>query len=146
MRVLTISAVLTESTGLILLARRKNSALWRLPGGAAPPGASVSRLLVSLCRRQVGVAPDFLAPLLEFDVLGRRVLVGRDEIQPERARACGWIEAVQWCQPNRLPLGIDPLTAMVISLTRSPQQPRPDGRVPNATATDLARAVEHSGR
>ncbi len=121
MPLLSVSALLFDSAGSILLVHRKGSALWRLPGGDISRTASVMGMLVSLSRRQVGVAPDFVSPLFTFEFSGRRVIVGRDEIPHERARACGWIESVQWCRPDGLPLGLDPLAGMAISLREDPR-------------------------
>jgi ADP-ribose pyrophosphatase YjhB (NUDIX family) len=118
---LAVSALLTDGRGNVLLIRRKRSALWRLPGGEISPQASVTGMLVSLCRRQVGVVPDFVQPLFRIEFSGRRVTVGRDEIRHEQARACGWVEAVQWCRPDALPLGVDPLAAVAISLQTDPR-------------------------
>ena len=132
---LLVSALLTDADGSILLVRRKRSALWRLPGGEVGREASIARVLVSLCRRQTGVAPDFVAPLFTFVFSGRRVIVGRDEVRHEQARACGWIESVQWCAPDRLPVGVDPLAAMAISLRRGPHQPAIGVGNPEGAAT-----------
>ena len=117
MQHLTVSALLTDAAGLILLVRRKGSALWRLPGSVIRSTASVGGMLVSLCRRQAGVAPDFVAPFFDFEFSGRRVVVGRDEIRHEQARACGWVEAVQWFRRDALPVGIEPFAAVAISLS-----------------------------
>jgi len=119
MPAITVSALLTDPAGAILVVRRKGTALWRLPGGIISTGASVTGMLLSFCRRQVGVAPDFVAPLFEFEFSGRRVVVGRDEIRHAQARACGWIESVQWCRRDALPVGLDPLAAMAISLSEA---------------------------
>jgi ADP-ribose pyrophosphatase YjhB (NUDIX family) len=120
MPLLTVSALLTDASGMILLVRRKNSALWKLPGGDIGRAASATVMLASLCRRQVGIVPDFVAPLYAFEFAGRRVFVGRDVVRHEQARACGWIEAVEWCHRGSLPVGVEPIAAMAISLSDRP--------------------------
>jgi hypothetical protein len=133
----TVAALLSDAAGMILLVRRKRSALWRLPGGDVGPHASAAGMLVSLCRRQAGVAPEFVAPWFEFTIVGRRVLVAPAEIRHEQARACGWIEAVQWCRPDHLPVALDPAAAMAISLAEA-------GRV-RAAARALVRSGHPAG-
>lgn len=118
---LTVSALLTDAAGAVLLVRRKRSALWSLPGGEISVTASISGMLLSLCRRQVGVTPDFIRPFYTFEFSGRRVIVGQDDVRHEQARACGWIESVQWCRPEALPVGTDPLAAVAISLRNDPK-------------------------
>jgi hypothetical protein len=120
MPLLTVSALLTDAAGMILLVRRKQSVLWRLPGGDISHTASATGMIVSLCRRQIGVAPDFVAPMYAFEFAGRRVFVGCDVIPHDQARACGWIEAVQWARRGALPVGVDPIAAMAISLSDRP--------------------------
>lgn len=137
---LTVAALLTDAAGSILLVRRKGSALWRLPGGAISYQASVTGMLISLCRRQAGVAPDFVAPFFRFEFAGRTVLVGRDSIPHERARACGWIEAVTWCERGALPMNVDPVAAMTIGLAGS-SHPVPGAAQSPVDADDLARSL-----
>lgn len=113
-----ILALLTDEAGRTLLVRRKDSALWALPGGTLRPSADPVALLISCCRRQVGVGPDFVAPPIEMFVAGRTFLVARDEIPHERARACGRVEESRWFAGTELPLNVAPVARMIIINSR----------------------------
>lgn len=118
----TILALLTDTQGNLLLVRRKESLLWSLPGGVLrTPVRSRSEFLAVCCRRQVGVTPEFVAPLREFEFAGQAVAVGTDDIAHERARACGRVEISRWFQPDELPVDFAPLARMAVGLFR----PRP---------------------
>lgn len=113
----TILALLTDAAGELLLVRRKDSSLWSLPGGVLRvPVRSRCAFLIVCCRRQVGVAPDFVAPLREFEFAGKGVVVGTDEIPHDRARACGRVEVSRWFRPDELPVELAPLARMAIGL------------------------------
>lgn len=131
---LIVSAVLTDADGSVLLMRRKRSVLWRLPGGETTYDASIMRLLVSLCRRQVGVAPDFVDAPFTFEFAGQRVIVACDEVPNDKVRACGWVDAVQWFRPDALPLEIEPVAAVAISLRHDDQARQILKRRPMMTA------------
>jgi ADP-ribose pyrophosphatase YjhB (NUDIX family) len=117
MPVQTILALLNDSAGNLLLVRRKESLLWSLPGGVLrTPTRMRAEFLAVCCRRQVGVTPDFVAALREFEFAGQGVAVGSDEICQHRARACGRVESSRWFRSSELPVDLAPLARMAIGL------------------------------
>ena len=81
-----VLALLTDSSGRVLLVRRKDSLLWSLPGSALRSSvASRSDFLAVCCRRQIGVTPDFVAPLAELVFSEQSVALGVDGGGPKRA-------------------------------------------------------------
>jgi hypothetical protein len=74
------------------------------------------QFLAVCCSRQVGVTPDFVAPLREFTFAGQRVLFGVDEIAATRARACGRVAESNWFRPDTLPVDLAPTARFAISL------------------------------
>lgn len=119
MNMQAVLALLTDSAGEVLLVRRKESLLWSLPGGVLRmPVRSRSEFLAVCCRRQVGLAPDFVAPLREFEFAGQAVAVGLDDVPRERARACGRVQESRWFRADDLPMDLAPLARMAIGLHR----------------------------
>jgi ADP-ribose pyrophosphatase YjhB (NUDIX family) len=115
----TVLALLTEAAGEVLLVRRRDSLLWSLPGGVLRhPSSSRTAFLAVCCRRQVGVAPDFVVPLREFEFAGQGVAVGIDDVARERVRACGRVTESQWFRYDALPVDLAPLARMAIGLHR----------------------------
>jgi hypothetical protein len=78
--------------------------------------SSRAEFLAVCCRRQVGVAPDFVTPLREFEFAGQAVAVGIDEVPQERVRACGRVTESRWFKPDVLPVDLAPLARMAIGL------------------------------
>lgn len=111
-----VYALLHDSSGSILLARRRGTVLWGLPGGEVRSTTPLSELLGTYCARQVGMAPDFVAAFAEFTLAGKRIAVGVDQIPTARAAARGRVEAVCWMNPGKIPGEIDPVARMAIAL------------------------------
>ncbi len=110
-------ALLSDSSGRVLLVRRKDSALWSLPGSAVRvPAASRSEFLAGCCRRQIGVTPEFSAPLAYVTLAGLSAEIGVDEISSDRARACGRTAETQWCSPDALPVDLAPIARLGIAV------------------------------
>ena len=111
-----IHALLSDASGSVLLVRRRGALLLGLPGGDVRGSESLNDLLATFCTRQVGTAPDFVGPVTEFTLAGKRVGIGFSEIPHARAGARGRIEAVFWVRPEKLPPEVDPIARYAIAL------------------------------
>lgn len=109
-------AMLTDDSGRVLLVRRNDSLLWTLPGGIVRGlVASRTAFLASCCRRQVGVAPDFVGPMTHFEFSGQSVAVGVDDVDAFRVRACGRVTESHWFQSDALPVDVAPMARLVVA-------------------------------
>lgn len=109
-------AVLTDSSGRVLLVRRKDSLPWTVPGGVMrSPLLSGGHFLAICCRRQIGVTPEFLAPLAMLSDAEQSVAFGTDEIRADAVRACGMVAECRWFRRNSLPDDLAPLAQQAIS-------------------------------
>ena len=114
-----VHALLTEPSGLVLLIKRRNSALWGLPGGTVRPSSQLEDLLVTYCRRQVGIAPEFQAKFEEIIFAGIPIKIGLAEVIKIRAGARGRIDAVSWVNPASPPYEMEPAARMIVGLFES---------------------------
>jgi len=113
----TLLALLKDPSGRVLLARRKGAVLWGLPGGELREAVdSRPAYLAACCARQVGVTPDFVAPLVEFAFAGAQIALGIDEVAPERVRAGGRMAAVEWFGMTALPVDLLPVACMAVAM------------------------------
>ncbi|MGH8019901.1 MAG: hypothetical protein ACREIA_16805 [Opitutaceae bacterium] len=111
-----IHALLSDSSGSVLLVRRRGAVLLGLPGGDVRGAASFHELLATFCSRQVGIAPDFAGPMTSFTLAGKQVGLSFAEIPHSRAGARGRIEAVFWIRPEKLPPEVDPVARYAVAL------------------------------
>lgn len=114
-----VHALLSESSGSVLLIKRRNSALWGLPGGAVRPSSRLEDLLVTYCQRQVGIAPEFQARFEEVVFAGIPIKIGLAEVLKVRAGARGRIDAVSWVNPASPPYEMEPAARMIVGLFAS---------------------------
>lgn len=124
-----VFALLTDAAGSMLLARRRGSILWSIPGGDARPGVPLDELLATYCQRQIGAMPDFVLPFTEFTLAGGRIAVGFAEIAHARAGARGRTEAVVWIRPEAVPAETDPVARMAVALKRAQVGPVAPGGI-----------------
>lgn len=111
-----VHALLRDSSGSILVIRRRGSALWSLPGGSLRPNAVSEDLLTTFCQRQVGITPDFDGSLKEVVISDIPVVLAQAEVPRARAGARGRIEAVSWVVSNQLPYDMEPVARLAISM------------------------------
>jgi hypothetical protein len=111
-----IHALLSDSSGSVLVVRRRGAVLLGLPGGDVRRPDALEALLSIYCARQVGVEPDFAGGLVEFTLAQRRVAVGFAEILHARAGARGRVDAALWVRADRLPTELDPIARYAIAL------------------------------
>lgn len=114
-----VHALLTETSGSVLLIKRRNSALWGLPGGTVRPSSLLEDLLVTYCQRQVGIAPEFQAKFQEIVFAGIPIKIGLAEVLKVRAGARGRIDAVSWVNPASPPYEMEPAARMIVGLFAS---------------------------
>ena len=108
-------ALLTDSTGCVLLVRRRGSALWSLPGGELRPGTPAEDLLTAYSQRQTGIVPDGFGPLEVFAFAGSTHAVATGNALRARAGARGRIEAIHWGRPEALPTETDPAARVAVA-------------------------------
>ena len=116
MSALLVLALLANVSGNVLLARRRDSSLWSVPG-AVLRARTVSRMeyLAACCRRQVGVTPVFVAPLVTVDLAGITAMIGVDEVPADSVRACGRVGETKWFSPDALPVDLAPVARLAIA-------------------------------
>jgi hypothetical protein len=110
-----VYALLTDTTGFVLLLRRRGSALWNLPGGelrAPEPGVN---LLTMYCQRQIGVAPASFGPVRTFVLAGVEHGVAVGTVMRPRAIARGRVDAVQWTRLDALPTETHPAARVAVA-------------------------------
>jgi ADP-ribose pyrophosphatase YjhB (NUDIX family) len=110
-----VYALLTDTTGTVLLVRRRGSALWTLPAGEARPGTLIDDLLTSYCQRQTGITPDAFGPQQPFTFGGKSHSAAVAVVTRARAGARGRIEAIQWAQASALPTETDPVARVAVA-------------------------------
>ena len=110
-----IYALLTDTSGNVLLVRRRGSALWTLPAGEVRPGTPLDELLTSYTQRQTGIAPDALGPPQSFSFAGSSHYVAHSPVPRARAGARGRIEAISWAQPEAMPTDMDPVARVAVA-------------------------------
>lgn len=111
-----VYALLTdETTGTVLLVRRRGSALWTLPSGEVRPGTPADDLLTAYCQRQTGISPEFTGPLQAFALAGIPHLVAMAHVVRTRAGARGRIEAISWVSPTAMPTEMDPVGRVAVA-------------------------------
>lgn len=109
-----VYALLTDSTGTILLVRRRGSALWTLPGGELRPGLPPDDLLTSYSQRQTGIAPESFGPVQPFTFAGMPHAVATAAVVRARAGARGRIDVISWARGDALPTEMDPIARMAV--------------------------------
>lgn len=110
-----VYALLTDTTGTVLLVRRRGSALWTLPSGELRPGTPTDDLLTAYCQRQTGIAPDAFGPVQAFKFAGAHHSVAAAVVTRTRAGARGRIEAISWARPEALPTETDPSARVAVA-------------------------------
>ena len=110
-----VYALLTDTTGTVLLVRRRGSALWSLPAGELRPGTPTDDLLTAYCQRQTGIAPDAFGPVQPFTFGGVPHSVASAVVSRTRAGARGRIEAIIWARPEALPTETDPMARVAVA-------------------------------
>jgi len=111
-----VHALLRDSSGSILVIRRRGSALWSLPGGALRANAVSEELLTTYCQRQVGITPDFAGSEDSVVISGIPVALAHAEVPRVRAAARGRVEAVSWVDSAQLPYQMEPVARLAIGL------------------------------
>lgn len=111
-----VYALLTDTSGNVLLVRRRGSALWTLPSGEIRPGSPPHELLTSYTQRQTGIVPEALGPLQSFSFAGTSHLVAHAEVPRARAGARGRIEAISWARPEAMPTDMDPVARVAVAI------------------------------
>jgi ADP-ribose pyrophosphatase YjhB (NUDIX family) len=110
-----VYALLTDTTGTVLLVRRRGSALWTLPAGELRPGTPTDDLLTAYCQRQTGITPESFGPLEAFTFGGAHHSVATAIVPRTRAGARGRIEAINWARPEALPTETDPVARFAVA-------------------------------
>lgn len=110
-----VYALLTDTTGTLLLVRRRGSALWTLPAGEIRPGTPPDDLLTSYAQRQTGIVPESFGPMQPFTFAGVPHLVACATATRARAGARGRIEALSWVRPDALPTETDPVARVAVA-------------------------------
>lgn len=110
-----VYALLTDTTGYVLLLRRRGSALWNLPGGEVRPAMNSDDLLNIYCQRQIGVAPESFGPIQAFVLAGVPHAVAVGTILRARASARGRVDAVHWVRLDALPTETHPAARVAVA-------------------------------
>lgn len=111
-----VHALLRDSSGSILVIRRRGSALWSLPGGSLRAHVVAEDLLTTFCQRQVGITPDFDGSVENVILSGIPVVLAKAEVPRARAGARGRIDAVSWVVASQLPYEMEPVARLAIGM------------------------------
>jgi len=117
-----VHALLRDSSGSILVIRRRGSALWSLPGGSLRANVVAEDLLTTYCQRQVGITPDFDAAMEDVVISGIPVVLAKAEVPRARAGARGRIDAVSWVVAGQLPYDMEPVARLAVGMFAPDQE------------------------